>query len=163
MFLLVVARLLVLVATKAMAIWRWARTPRIENGLRPHHRDLISIGGLTFDPSMEYVPAGCIYTEEWYDPHGNKRIKLLQSGQTIPSHWETAPFEREPARPWVWVGNPETETDLTRTFDKYLVVGNHITPQLVEHLLPGRKLAYMDKTFKQLDFPGDGIVIEENV
>ena len=163
MFLFAMARFLVLVATKAVSLWRWARTPRLGNGIRPHHRDLISVGGLVFDPDMEYVPIGCIYTEEWYDSHGNNRIKLLQSGEVIPNHWETTPFEKEPVRPWVWVGNPETEADLTRAFDKYLVVGNHITPQLVEHLLPGRKLAYMDKTFKQLDFPGDGIVIEENV
>jgi hypothetical protein len=163
MFLLEVARFLVMVVTKAMELWRWSQTPRIENGIRPHHRDLISVGGLVFDPSMENVPVGCIYTEEWYDSHGNNRIKLLHEGEAIPSHWEHTPFEKEPLRPWIWVGNPETETDLTRALDKYLVVGNLITQQLVEHILPGRKLAYVDKTFKQMDFPGDGIAIEENV
>jgi hypothetical protein len=166
MFLLVVARFVVFVATKVVNLWNIVRNPRvflIGTGIRPHHRDLISVGGLAFDPAMTHVPIGCIYTEEWYDSHGNHRIKLLQSGEEIPSQWETTPFDKEPARPWIWVGNAETETDLTRTFDKYLIVGNRITQQLVEHILPGRKLAYVDKTFKQMDFPGDGIVIEENV
>ena len=163
MFLLTVAMFLLRVVTKAMDLWRMAGTPRqtLENGIRPHHRGLI--GDVIFDSSMTHVPEGCIYTEEWYDSHGNNRIKLLHEGDEIPSVWEHTPFEKEPLRPWVWVGNPETETDLTRAFDKYLVVGNHITQELVEHILPGRKLAYMDKTFKQLDFPGDGITIEENV
>jgi hypothetical protein len=163
MFLLTVAMFLLRVVTKAMDLWRMAGTPRqtLENGIRPHHRGLI--GDVIFDSSMTHVPEGCIYTEEWYDSHGNNRIKLLQAGEEIPHRWEHTPFEKEPLRPWVWVGNPETETDLTRAFDKYLVVGNHITQELVEHILPGRKLAYMDKTFKQLDFPGDGITIEENV
>jgi len=163
MFLYSVARFLLTVVTKAIELWRTAGTPRaaLDGTIRPHHRALI--GEDVFDPSMPYVPTGCIYTEEWYDSHGNNRIRLLYEGQTIPHHWQHTPFEKEPKRPWVWVGNPETETDMTRAFDKYLVVGNWITPELVEHLLPGRKLAYMDKTFKQLDFPGDGIVIEENV
>lgn len=163
MILYDIAMFVLRVVTKAMDIWRMAGVPRasLENGIRPHHRGLI--GDLVFDPSMTQVPEGCIYTEEWYDSHGNNRIKLLQAGEEIPSHWETTPFDKDPIRPWIWVGNPETETDLTRTLDKYLVVGNVITAELVEHILPGRKLAYVDKTFKQMDFPGDGIAIEENV
>ena len=164
MFLFSVARFLLTVVTKAVELWRFARTPRpsLENGIRPHHRGLI--GEVVFDPSMTHVPEECIYAEEWYDSHGNHRIRLLHTGEPIPSHWEHTPFDKEPKRPWVWVGNPATEADLTRTFDKYLVVGNHITQQLVSHLFPGRTLAYMEPaTFKQLDFPGDGIVIEENV
>jgi len=163
MILYEIAMFVLRAVTKAMELWRMAGTPRqnLENGIRPHHRGFI--GEVVFDSSMTHVPEGCIYTEEWYDSHGNNRIKLLYSGAEIPHRWEHTPFEKEPLRPWVWVGNPETETDLTRVFDKYLVVGNHITQELVEHILPGRKLAYMDKTFKQLDFPGDGITIEENV
>jgi hypothetical protein len=158
-----VARFLLTVVTKAMDLWRSAGVPRqsLENGIRPHHRGLI--GDQAFDSSMTHVPEGCIYSEEWYDSHGNNRIRVLYGGDEIPHHWEHTPFEKDPIRPWIWVGNPQTETDLTRTLDKYLVVGNRITRELVEHILPGRTLAYVDKTFKQLDFPGDGIVIEENV
>lgn len=165
MFVYDMARFLLRVVTKAIDLWRWARTPRVslENGIRPHHRGLLNDDGTAFDPKMTHVPEGSIYTEEWYDSHGNHRIRLLHAGEPIPSHWEHTPFEKEPIRPWIWVGNPQTETDLTRTLDKYLVVGNRITRELVEHILPGRTLAYVDKTFKQLDFPGDGIVIEENV
>jgi len=166
MFLYDIAMFVLRVVTKAVDIWRMARTPRqsLENGIRPHHRGLHSEDNIVFDPSMETVPEGCVYTEEWYDTHGNQHICVLYSGASIPSSWTHTPFEKEPKRPWVWVGNPETETDLTRTFDKYLVVGNHITDELIHHILPGRKLAYMEpKTFNQLDFPGDGIVIEENV
>ena len=166
MFVYSVAMFLLTLVTRAMELWKLARAPRpsLENGIRPHHRGLHSEDNIVFDASMKTVPDGCIYTEEWYDTHGNQRICVLYSGEPIPSTWPRTPFEKEPKRPWVWVGNPETETDLTRTLDKYLVVGNHITNELVHHILPGRKLAYMEpKTFNQLDFPGDGITIEENV
>jgi hypothetical protein len=44
------------------------------------------------------------------------------------------------------------------------VVGNKITPEFLNHILPGRKVAYMDPlTFSQHEFPENGIVIEENV
>ena len=163
MFLYNMVRFLLDVVVKAIDLWNTMGVPRasLEHGIRPHHRALI--GEKIFDPEMTIVPEGCIYTEEWYDTHGNNRIKLLYEGQTIPHTWEHTPFEKEPIRPWIWVGNVQSETDLTRVLDKYLVVGNRITHELIEHVLPGRQLAYMDKTFKQLDFPGDGIVIEENV
>jgi hypothetical protein len=65
----------------------------------------------------------------------------------------------------VWVGDRDTEIDLTRTFNRYLVVGNRITQALVKKLIQvtdKTNLIYIESgTFKELKFPGDGLVIEE--
>jgi hypothetical protein len=66
--------------------------------------------------------------------------------------------------PWIWVGDRETEMDLTRTFTKFVVVGNRITSELASALTPSPSLMYIESgTFKVLEFPGDGITIEEYV
>ena len=65
----------------------------------------------------------------------------------------------------MWVGDRETEIDLTRTFNKYLVVGNIIKMELVNKLIQVNdrsNLLYIESgTFKELKFPGDGITIVE--
>jgi hypothetical protein len=62
------------------------------------------------------------------------------------------------------VGDRETEIDLTRTFDKFLVPGNVIKTDLVSKLIKitdHTNLIYIEtKTFNQIKFPGDGITIE---
>ena len=110
------------------------------------------------------VPEGAIYIEEWVR-NGIKKCVLKYEGETIPRSWTESPFDRIPRTPWVWVGDRETEIDLTRTFGKFLVVGNRITTNLVKSILcvtPKTRLIYIEAgTFKELKFPGDGLTIEE--
>ena len=110
------------------------------------------------------VPEKEIYIEEWH--RGDlKKCVVKYSGETIPRSWTESPFDKVVQSPWVWVGDRETEIDLTRTFNRFLVVGNRITKELVHHYVcvtPRTKLMYIESgTFKELDFPGDGITIEE--
>jgi hypothetical protein len=112
------------------------------------------------------VPERTVYLEEWR--RGSlKKYVVRYEGETIPRSWTENPFDRIVRSPWIWVGDRETEIDLTRTFDKFLVAGNRITRELVNHYVrvtPRTKLMYIQSgTFKELDFPGDGITIEEYV
>lgn len=114
------------------------------------------------------VPTGWVYIEEWIDVKGHKKMIALYEGETIPTHWEVSPFDLPPAKcPWVWVGDKETEIDLTRTFDKFLVPGNVITVDLVSKLIKitdHTKLIYIESgTLKEVEFPGEGITIEADV
>jgi hypothetical protein len=112
------------------------------------------------------VPDGAIYIEEW-DRGANKKCVLKYGGDKIPRTWTETPFDRTPRTPWVWVGDRETEIDLTRTFGKFLVVGNKITSHFVKSIIATTdktKLVYIESgTFKELEFPGDGLTIEEYV
>lgn len=114
------------------------------------------------------VPDDCVYLEEWIDTKGNKKMMVLYKDEEIPSAWEVSPFDMSPAVcPWVWVGDRETEIDLTRTFDKFLVPGNRLTIDLVSRLIKiteHTSLIYIEtKTFNQVKFPGEGITIELDV
>lgn len=112
------------------------------------------------------VPENAVYIEEWVNGP-EKRNVVRYAGETIPAEWTHSPFAKNPRTPWVWVGDRETEIDLTRTFTKYLVVGNRIRPDLVQKLIrvtDKTRLIYIESgTFKELDFPGDGLTIEEYV
>lgn len=112
------------------------------------------------------VPENAVYIEEWINGP-EKRNVVRYPGETIPKEWTDSPFAKNPRTPWVWVGDRETEIDLTRTFTKYLVVGNRIRPELVRkliHVTDKTRLIYIESgTFKELDFPGDGLTIEEYV
>jgi hypothetical protein len=87
-------------------------------------------------------------------------------GEEIPHDWIITPFDLTPKCPWIWVGDKETEIDLTRTFNKFLVVGNRIELALVLKLIQVTQrtnLIYIEKgTFDEKKFPGDGITIEED-
>jgi len=117
------------------------------------------------DETYEIVPEGAIYVEDWVDRKGTKKSVLRYPGEAIPRTWNSSPFAKHPRMPWVWVGDRETEIDLTRTFNRFLVVGNRITPDLVKKLIQVTSkthLIYIESgTFKELDFPGDGLTIEE--
>jgi hypothetical protein len=115
--------------------------------------------------SFDVVPTDWIYIEEWNDTKGHKKNVVKYGGDKIPDVWEATPFDLPPAKcPWVWVGDRETEVDLTRTFDKFLVPGNLLTPELVSKLSDQTTLIYIEtKTFNQVKFPGDGITIEADV
>jgi hypothetical protein len=109
------------------------------------------------------VPERQIYIEEWVQG-GVKKCVVRYAGEPIPREWSGTPFEKHVRSPWVWVGDRETEIDLTRTFNRYLVVGNRITSELVEKLIrvtPNTNLIYIESgTFKELKFPGDGLTIQ---
>jgi hypothetical protein len=145
-------------------LWRtwlayWA--PAYPGGIHPHTRYFLSdsrqVTGLR-------VPENSIYVEDWVE-NNVKRCIVRYPDEEIPMQWTTTPFEKIPRTPWVWVGDRETEIDLTRTFNRFLVVGNRITTDLVKKLIqvtPKTRLVYIESgTFKELDFPGDGLTIEE--
>lgn len=124
--------------------------------------------GLPSEDMEKYltVPEKMVYVEEWV-AGSTKKLVVRYSGETIPRNWSESPLDKTARCPWVWVGDRHTEIDLTRTFEKFLVVGNRITSDLVRQYIcmtPQSKLMYIQAgTFKELEFPGDGITIEEYV
>ena len=134
--------------------------------IRPTERYFLSSQGREDDfKGFHVVPKDYVYIEEWVDTKGHKKMIALYEGAQVPNNWERSPFEMPTAKcPWVWVGDRETEIDLTRTFDKFLVPGNVINMELVSKLTKitdHTNLIYIEtKTFNQVKFPGDGITIE---
>jgi hypothetical protein len=117
---------------------------------------------------VDQVPERWVYLEEWVDSKGTKKMLVHYEGDLVPIVWGMSPFEKPPAKcPWVWVGDKETEIDLTRTFDKFLVPGNVLKKELVSKLIKmtdHTDLIYIEtKTFNQVKFPGEGITIEADV
>jgi hypothetical protein len=157
-----VARLVSALMTSVTAYWEHLRPT--QSDLTPHRQYFL--GEEEFDPSYTRVPEDTIYIEEWVQ-NGVKRCVVRYEGEEIPTSWEASPFDTEPKRPWIWVGDKDTEIDLTRTFDKFLVVGNRITLDLVLRLIQvtdRTNLLYIEVgSFKELKFPGDGITIEAYV
>ncbi len=118
--------------------------------------------------SDKIVPEGFVYIEEWADTKGHKKMIVKYEGEEIPKEWKETPFDLPPAKcPWVWVGDKETEIDLTRTFDRFLVPGNVLKEELVSRLIKitdRTNLIYIEtRTFNQVKFPGDGITITADV
>jgi len=117
-----------------------------------------------FEDTDKRVPEDCVYIEEWINSTGQKKCVVLYEGEEIPTEWTRTPFDVSAKCPWLWIGDKESEIDLTRTFEKYLVVGNVITYDLVSQLirLTNRTdLTYIDATtFEILKFPGSGITIK---
>ena len=139
------------------------------DGIHPTERYFLTPDGREDDvDSFHTVQKDWVYIEEWMDTKGHKKMTVLYEGAAIPTHWDKSPFELAPVKcPWVWVGDRETEIDLTRTFDKFLVPGNVINQELVSRLVKitdHTNLIYIEtKTFNQVKFPGDGITIELDV
>jgi hypothetical protein len=135
----------------------------VQTPTQPHR--CYFLGAESESPStLTHVPEGKIYIEEWI--HGDTRRSVVRyAGEEIPKTWTTSPLEKHAKTPWVWVGDRETEIDLTRTFNKFLVVGNVIKMELVSSLIQVTQrsnLLYIEAgTFKELKFPGDGITIVE--
>ena len=136
-----------------------------ENHNMPHRQYFLS-DDHEFDETYTRVPEDTVYIEEWVQ-NGEKRCVVRYEGEDIPTEWEETPWTREPVCPWIWVGDKETEIDLTRTFNRFVVVGNRIELALVLKLIQVTEktdLMYIEKgTFKECKFPGDGIAIEEHV
>lgn len=133
------------------------------DSIRPHRQYYMTSTKTEFRPSDEVVPDDCIYVEEWVQ-NGRKLCVLKYSGETIPDVWTESPFAKDPHRPWVWIGDRKTEVDLTRTFNKFLVVGNLISHELIGHFTTATDIFYIESgTFNELNFPDEGVVIEEYV
>jgi hypothetical protein len=131
---------------------------------RPYRQYFLS-DDYEFDESFDTVPEDAVYVEEWVK-EGEKKCVVRYEGEASPQVWIESPFDQPtPPCPWVWVGDRDTEIDLTRTFNKFLVVGNVITLDLVLKLIQvtdRTNLIYIESgTFKELKFPGDGITIVE--
>ena len=142
----------------------WRRQfPSLTDTTRPSRRYFLDNPSESPD-TLVRVPDNQVYVEEWLQGE-TKRCVVKYAGEIIPTYWRMTPFARNPKTPWVWVGDRETEIDLTRTFNRFLVVGNVITTDLVEKLIKVTErthLIYIESgTFKELKFPGDGITIEE--
>ena len=140
--------------------WRSYNPQPIQDVTQPHRRFFLGEDSGGSDTAT-VVPEGKIYIEEWVQ-NDTKRSVVRYGGEEIKP---TNPFTKHPKTPWVWVGDRETEIDLTRTFNKYLVVGNVIKMELVNKLIQVNdrsNLLYIESgTFKELKFPGDGITIVE--
>jgi hypothetical protein len=144
--------------------WKeYTRPALIETATQPHRRYLLGAESESVE-SYSKVPEGRVYIEEWVQD-GTKKSVVRYGGEDIPTSWTTTPFEKNAKTPWVWIGDRETEIDLTRTFNRYLVVGNVIKVELVSQLIQitdRSNLLYIESgTFKELKFPGDGITIVE--
>jgi len=136
--------------------------------LEPHARYYLSEKGVVFDPENDTrVPEDCVYLEEWVDTHGHKKCVVRYEGEEIPKEWKQSPFDTFAKCPWVWVGDRDTEIDLTRTFNRFLIPGNRIEADLVNHLIKVTErsnLIYIETgTFNEVKFPGDGITIVSDV
>lgn len=139
--------------------------PQIGDTTRPHRRYFLDNADDDVE-TLDRVPEDQVYVEEWVQGE-TKRCVVKYEGEEIPKTWTSTPFDKNPKTPWVWVGDRETEIDLTRTFNKFLVVGNVINLDLVLKLIKVTErtnLIYIESgTFKELKFPGDGITIQEYV
>lgn len=135
--------------------------------IRPLTRYYLSEEHVPFEDSDERVPEDCVYVEEWVDTRGHKKNVVLYEGERIPNAWTISPFDTPAKCPWVWVGDRDTEIDLTRTFNRFLVPGNRILLDLVQNLIQINErtnLIYIESgTFKEIKFPGDGITIRADV
>lgn len=117
------------------------------------------------DPTAEIVPEGAIYVEEWLW-NGTKKCVVRYPGDPIPTEWDISPHQLSAKCPWIWVGDRNTEIDLTQTFAKFLVPGNRITLALVEKLIrvtDQTRLVYIEYgSFEEKEFPGEGLLIKAN-
>ncbi len=150
---------------KCMETWYWLRdwyfaVPE----LSPHRQYFLSTTH-EFNNSYLRVPPGCVYIEEWVK-RGEKKCVVRYENDIIPGAWIRTPFDQHARCPWIWVGDRATEIDLTRTFNKFLVPGNRITLELVDKLIQindRTDLVYIETgTFKELKFPGEGLLIKAN-
>lgn len=114
--------------------------------------------GVEFQQAMSRVPEDSLYFNEV----APNKVQVLYEDDEI------LPYEGDPTEPiqvpWLWIGHPTSETDLTHSLEKYLLPGNFILLDLLIHLM-GQDIQdgfmYMDAQTLQLrKFPVEGIRIE---
>ena len=161
-YILTFLRYVTIVQTYLQKLWDWFWGP--DRSDIPVRRYFLSDED-AFDESYTRVPEDAVYVEEWVED-GQKKCVVLYEGEDIPHEWGSTPFDVKPKCPWIWVGDKETEIDLTRTFNKFLVVGNRIELALVLKLIQVTErtnLIYIENgTFEEKKFPGEGITIEQD-
>ena len=118
-----------------------------------------------FNESYGKVPPDTVYIEEWVQK-GEKKCVVLYENDMIPQSWTTTPFEQHAKCNWLWVGDRNSEIDLTRTFQKFLVPGNVLKMDLIKkliHVTEHTKLVYIEAgTFDEVEFPAEGLLIKAN-
>jgi hypothetical protein len=69
-------------------------------------------------------------------------------------------FSDKPKKPWIWIGD---KYDMTSKLEPYIVSGNHVTLGLLKVLFPYIKdwKYCCPKTLELLDFPSEGIIIDD--
>ena len=145
------------------SFWDWYFwTPE----MRPTKRYFLTLsGGDVFDETETVVPEGVVYVEEWV-LNGTKKCVVRYPGEPIPDEWNVSPHLLTAKCPWIWVGDRNTEIDLTQTFAKFLVPGNWIRMDLVERLIhvnDRTHLVYIEYgSFEEKEFPGEGLLIKAN-
>ena len=159
-FAIIILRYITMVYTTLQSLWFGFWYPAL-NTLRPHRQYFLSDDS-QFDESYTRVPENTVYIEEWVR-ETEKKCVVRYEGDVIPTAWKTSPFAVKAKCPWIWVGDRDTEIDLTRTFNRFLVVGNRIELALVLKLIQVTEetnLIYIEAgTFNEHKFPGDGILI----
>jgi hypothetical protein len=110
---------------------------------------------------MSRVPEDAVFIEEW-EKDGVKKCNLFyDSDEIVRGVYD--PFDKEPYVPWIWIGDKNTEVDLTHAMEKYMVVGNVIALDLILHLIQihhDTEIIYIDaRTFEEVKFPNKGVSI----
>jgi hypothetical protein len=145
------------------SFWDWYFwTPEV----RPTRRYMLTLSGSDdLDDDTTVVPEGVVYVEEWIQ-NGTKKCVVRYPGDPVPDVWEFSPHMLSAKCPWIWVGDRNTEIDLTQTFAKFLVPGNWIRMDLVERLIrvtENTHLVYIEYgSFEEKEFPGEGLLIKAN-
>lgn len=128
----------------------------------PMTEQLFSFDNTPFDDDTTHVPEGCVYVQTWKVGDG-KKSWVLYEGDEIKTLGN--PCEQKASVPWVWIGDAETEYDLTEKLAPFLVPGNRIRYALLSHFKgydEEMNIQYIDK--KTLDFVEfqDDLLIEAN-
>ena len=145
------------------AFWDWYFwTPEV----RPTRRYFLTPEGeQPCGDAFRVVPEQLVYVEEWL-LNGTKKCVVRYPDDVIPEVWEFSPHTLSAKCPWIWVGDRNTEIDLTQTFAKFLVPGNRIRMDLVEKLIRVTEhthLVYIEYgSFEEKEFPGEGLLIKAN-
>jgi hypothetical protein len=160
-----IIRYMTMVFVTVQFYWKWVHafcSPN--NGKGPSRKFFLSDDD-DYDDSYSRVPEDAVYVEEWVDDDGNKLCYVQYEGEEIVEH--SNPFEKKARRPWLTIGDEDTDIELTQTFNRYLVPGNVIRLDLVQkliHITENTRLMYIESgTLEVKKFPGDGILIEEDV
>jgi hypothetical protein len=96
--------------------------------------------------------------------NGDKKHAVLPPGEKAKSYKDCNRSNIRP--PWFFIGyydSAKSLQDKTSEMDDYIYPGNLITNDLLQHLYPGAKrwVYIHPETFEEMEFPSDGIVIQE--
>ena len=107
--------------------------------------------------------------------HHTRRETPDFTDHRVAVHWSLVPRETyrirdlydSPIPPWYYIGyttEEGTKVDCTALLSPFVVEGNKITRPLLDVIVEngkGLRWSYLDKTFNQVDFPSNGIIISD--